>query len=77
MLSRNKQSSLLRFHSIQCLLLFLLWTPFLFLQHELPVYISSVGNLFCFVGWLVAIIQATRRKPFHLPVIGLVAERLT
>ena len=75
--SRKKQNSFLRFHCIQCLLLFLLWTPFLFLQHGLPGYISSVGFLLCSVGWVVAMVQARRRKQFHLPVIGLVAERLT
>jgi uncharacterized membrane protein len=37
---------------------------------------SSVGSLL-FVGWLVALIQAKRRKLFHLPLIGWLAERLT
>ena len=76
MVSRNKQNSFLRFHCFQCLFLFLLWTPFMFLRVG-PVYTSSVGYLLGLVGWLVAMVQATRRKQFHLPVIGMVAERLT
>jgi uncharacterized membrane protein len=38
---------------------------------------SSVGTLVGFVGWLVAMVQAKRRKLFHLPLIGWFAERLT
>jgi uncharacterized membrane protein len=73
---RNQQSPFLRFHCVQCLILFLLWTPFMLLRIG-PAYISSIGSLLGLVGWLVAMVQAERRKLFHLPVIGLVAERLT
>jgi len=74
-ISRDRQNRFLRFHCIQCLVLFVLWTPFLFAhRHALT---SSVGTLVGFVGWLVAMVQAKRRKLFHLPLIGWFAERLT
>jgi uncharacterized membrane protein len=71
---RDRQKRFLRFHCIQCLVLFLLWTPLLFAHRT--ALTSSVGSLL-FVGWLVALIQAKRRKLFHLPLIGWLAERLT
>ena len=73
---RDQQITFLRFHCIQCLILFLLWVPFMLFRFG-PTYISSVGFLLGLVGWLVAMIQAKRRKLFHLPLIGWVAERLT
>jgi uncharacterized membrane protein len=73
---RNHQSTFLRFHCIQCLILFLLWVPFMVLRIG-PNYISSIGFLLGLVGWLLAMIQAKRKKLFHLPLIGWVAERLT
>ena len=72
---REKQSAFLRFHCIQCIILFLIWSPFLFLRTG-PKYILSGGYLLCLVGWLVAMFQAMRRKLFHLPVVGWVAQRL-
>ena len=72
--SRDRQNRFLRFHCIQCLLLFLLWIPFLFVHR--PAFTSSVGTLLGFVGWLVAMVQAKRGKLFHLPLIGWFAERL-
>jgi uncharacterized membrane protein len=42
-----------------------------------PNYISSIGFLLGLVGWLLAMIQAKRKKLFHLPLMGWVAERLT
>jgi hypothetical protein len=36
-----------------------------------------VGSLLGLVGWIVAMVQAKRRKLFHLPVIGLIADGLT
>jgi uncharacterized membrane protein len=73
---RNRQSLFLRFHCIQCLLLFLLWVPFMFLRIG-PTYISSAGFVLGLVGWLVAMFQAKRKKLFHLLLIGWLAERLT
>jgi uncharacterized membrane protein len=73
---RNQQSTFLRFHCIQCLILYLLWAPFILLRIG-PTYISSVGFRLGLVGWLFAMIQAKRQKLFHLPLIGWVAERLT
>jgi len=73
--SRDRQNRFLRFHCIQCLVLFLLWSPFLFAHR--PALTSSVEFLLGLVGWLVAMVQAKRRKLFHLPLIGWFAERLT
>jgi uncharacterized membrane protein len=73
---RNQQSTFLRFHCIQCLILFMLWVPFI-LWRIGPTYISSIAFLLGLVGWLVAMSQAKRRKLFHLPLIGWAAERLT
>lgn len=72
---RKKQSQFLRFHCIQCIFLFLFWTPFPFLDVG-PAYISLSGFLLGLAGWVTAMIQARRGKVFHLPLIGLVADRL-
>ena len=73
---RDKQNSFLCFHCIQCLLLFVLWIPFLYWKLSSAGHIWEIGYLLCLAGWLVSWIQATRRKRFHLPVIGSIAERL-
>lgn len=69
---REKQHRFLRFHCFQCLLLFLLLVPLMYVKWR-PV---SFVSLLLIVGWIVAMIQARRRKMFHLPLLGYVAERL-
>jgi uncharacterized membrane protein len=59
--SRDRQNPFLRFHCIQCLVLFLLWVPFLFAHRTA---LTSVGTLLGLVGWFVAMVQAKRRKLF-------------
>jgi len=32
--------------------------------------------LVCFVAWVVAMVMASRRKMFRIPILGVLAERL-
>src|SRR5579863_4759969 len=78
MLRRDKRNPFLTFHCIQCLLLFLLWTPFLIYTDVAPAgRIATVGSLLFLVCWFFCVVQAGRRKRFYLPIIGSIAERLT
>jgi uncharacterized membrane protein len=75
---RIQQNPFLRFHCFQCLLLFAVWIPLLFSRPQ-SVWLrelTAIASVLCTVGWLTCLIQAGRRKRFHLPVIGPVAERL-
>jgi len=74
---RGRQNSFLRFHCFQCLILFVIWSPFMLvrLPHGLAGGLSETGFLLCLLAWIVAMVQAGRRKRFHLPVIGRVAEQ--
>jgi len=74
---RPMQKPFLRFHCFQCLILFALWIPLIISRPFGPARISSIGSLVFLVAWLVATIQAERRKRFHLPIIGAVAEWFT
>jgi uncharacterized membrane protein len=74
--SKNRQNPLLRFHSIQCLLLFVVLTPLFYFQRGSLGRFSSIAFLVCIVAWFTALVQAARRKRFHIPLIGLIAERL-
>jgi uncharacterized membrane protein len=56
----------------KCLLLFALLVPLLYVRWRPVSFISLV----LIVGWLVAMIQARRRKMFHLPLLGYLAERM-
>jgi uncharacterized membrane protein len=71
---RERQHPFLRFHCFQCLFLFVLLAPLLWFVRSGPL---SYLSLILVVGWLVAMIQARRRKMFHLPLLGYLAERLT
>jgi len=75
---RIRQYSFLRFHCFQCLILFVLWSPFLLmsLAEVWAQYVSMIGSLLGLLAWLVAMVQAGRRRYFHLPLIGIMAERL-
>lgn len=70
----ERQHPFLRFHCFQCLFLFVLLAPLLRFVRSGPL---SYLSLILVVGWLVAMIQARRRKMFHLPLLGYLAERLT
>ena len=69
---RGRQHRFLRFHCFQCLLLFALLLPLLFMKWKPGSFISVA----LIVGWLFAMIQARRGKMFHLPLLGYLAERL-
>jgi uncharacterized membrane protein len=71
---RERQTRFLRFHCIQCLILFLFWTPFL-LEHQ-RTWTYLIGSFFGFAAWFVAIVQAKRHKLFRLPLAGWLADRL-
>ena len=43
-------------------------------KHESAM--GSIVFLVLLIGWLVAMIQAGRRKMFKLPVLGSIAERI-
>lgn len=75
---RDRQNPFLCFHCIQCFLLFLAFEPLLIYTESHPHgLISEIGFLLFIVIWVVTLIQAHRRKRFHLPIIGSIAERLS
>jgi uncharacterized membrane protein len=73
---RNRQHPFLRFHCIQCLLIFALLIPLAYWNDKHVSNIASIGFVVLLVGWLVAMIQAGRRKMFKLPLLGEIAVRL-
>jgi len=73
---RDRQNLFLRFHCIQCLLLFALLIPLAYWNSNHVSTIGSIAFLVLLVGLVVAMIQAGRRKMFKLPVLGRIAERL-
>jgi uncharacterized membrane protein len=75
---RDKQNAFLRFHCIQCVLLFLFWTPFLIYTDMSPAkHISTIIILLFLLSFLASWIQAHRRRQFRLPIIGSIAARLS
>jgi uncharacterized membrane protein len=73
------QQPLLRFHSFQSLLLFGIWLPLLIVHFRpgWPQESAGIGSLLCAIAWLASYVQAQRRKRFHLPVLGIMAEALS
>jgi len=75
---RDRQNPFLRFHCIQCFLLFLVLEPLLIYTTFHPRGpISEMGITLFIVTFFVTLVQAHRRKRFHLPIIGSIAERLS
>jgi uncharacterized membrane protein len=74
----RKRNDFLRFHCFQCLILFSILAPLIFLQDHAPraEHLISLLQSIWFLGWIVSMIMAARRKMFHLPVIGALAEWL-
>lgn len=64
---RRKQQRFLRFHSIQCLMLFALIGPLVWLERLEKIAVVGVSLLL--IGWLVAVIQAGRGKILKLPIL--------
>jgi uncharacterized membrane protein len=73
---RDRQHPFLRFHCMQYLLLFALLIPLAIWNDKHVSNIASIAFVVLLIGWLVAMIQAGRRKMFKLPVLGRIAERL-
>jgi uncharacterized membrane protein len=62
---------------IQCVLLFLIGTPFLIYVDIHPAkFMSTVIFLLFLISYLTSWIQAHQRKQFHLPIIGSIAAHL-
>jgi uncharacterized membrane protein len=72
----TRTSAFLRFHSFQCLILFCVWIPLLFLHAGRGQPIVTLLSLLCLTSWLTAMVKAGRGKPFRIPGIGALAERL-
>ena len=68
---KRRQQPFLRFHCIQCLLLFALMCPLAWCGRFSKV--ADVAFPILAIGWLVAIIQAQRGKTFKLPLLGQLA----
>lgn len=73
---RNRQNAFLRFHCIQCLILFSLGALCSLFRSGWPGDVSAVAFLVIFVGYFVALSTAVRHKQFRLPLISAIAERL-
>jgi uncharacterized membrane protein len=74
---RDRQQPFLRFHCMQCLLLFALLTPLWFWKSKHLSNTASIAYVVLMIGYLVATIQAGRGRMFKLPVLGRIAERLS
>lgn len=76
---RGKQQPLLRYHSFQSLLLFSIWLPLLIVHFRAgwPENLANLASTLCLAAWISFYIQAQRRKRFHLPFLGFLAETLT
>ena len=83
LLEPYRSHSLVRFHSLQSVFLFLVFAVAkaalgvlgAMLPALLIILLSAVLSLILLGGWLVALLQAFRGKRFELPVIGPLAGR--
>ncbi len=73
---RAKQNRFLRFHCFQCLFLFAILVPLLSVTSGPVSRVSEIVGPVLFIAWIVAMIQASRRKMFRLPLFGNIADRL-
>jgi uncharacterized membrane protein len=73
----RNQNNFLRFHSFQCLILFSIWIPTFFIHAAWSKGFIALVWSSCFAAWIVSWVMAARRRRFHLPVIGALAEWLT
>jgi uncharacterized membrane protein len=72
---RRQQQRFLRFHSIQCLMLFALIGPLVWWGRLEKI--AAVGVPLLLIAWLVAMIQAGRGKILKLPILGQMAAHLS
>ncbi|WP_348265286.1 hypothetical protein P8935_12235 [Telmatobacter sp. DSM 110680] len=75
--ARNRQNAFLRFHCIQCLILFALGGLCNVSRKGWLGDVSGVAFLVIFVCYFIALSQAAQHKQFRLPLISMLAERLT
>lgn len=73
---RNRQNAFLRFHCIQCLILFSLGALCSIFRKGWPGDVSAVAFLVVVVSYIVALIKAVQHKQFRLPLISALAESL-
>jgi uncharacterized membrane protein len=75
--ARRNRNHYLRFHCFQSLILFSIWLAALFFEVPwLHPAIKAIWVLTGFIAWVVAAVMAGKRRMFHLPIIGDVAEWL-
>jgi uncharacterized membrane protein len=74
---RNRQNAFLRFHCIQCLILFSLGALCSFFHKGWLGDVSAVAFLVVFVSYFVALFNAAQHKQFRLPLVSALAEFLT
>jgi uncharacterized membrane protein len=74
---RNRQDTSLRFHCIQCLILFLLMALCLPFHKGWWENISAVAFPVFAVAYFVVLYKAVSHKRFRLPLISAFAEKLT
>lgn len=72
----RRSNAFLRFHCLQCLLLWCVWMPTFFLRVKAVEPFLALLSLLCAVAWVAAMVQAARGKMFRIPGIGALAERL-
>lgn len=73
---RNRQNPFLRFHCIQCLILFPLGALCNVAQKGWLGNVSAVAFLVILVCYFVALSKAARHEQFRLPLVSALAERL-
>lgn len=74
---RSQQNAFLRFHCIQCLILFSLGALCFFFDKGWRGDISAIAFLAVVISYFVAAFKAGQRKRFRLPLISALAERFT
>ena len=73
-----KSDSFVRFHSWQCIILFIASFVLQLVAHFIPFIGWAIGlaiSLLVFIAWLIAMINAFQGKRFKLPFIGDLAAQ--
>jgi uncharacterized membrane protein len=73
---RDRQNRFLRFHCFQCLFLFTVLIPLLLVRSGPLAHVAGFISLILLIAWIVAMIQAQKRKVLRLPLLGYIADRL-
>jgi len=75
-IARVRQNGFLRFHSFQCLLLFVIWVPSFFVRIHSAAVLLDLWFGAGLAAWIACVIQGKKRKWFQLPGLGPLAMRL-